>query len=89
MSGTNSLIEALKWAADHGTTFEVIEQDGAFAIRANLGRVSAEYVIDLAEPAGLTGAIWAAISSVEAGTEYHRVHGFAPGLDSGTKPYGA
>lgn len=81
MSGVENLQDALKWAAEHGTTFEIISQNGHYAVRANRGRVSAEYVIDLGSPSGLTGAVWAAISSVEAGTEYHRVHGYTPGLN--------
>lgn len=80
--------DALEWASDNEVVIEIVREKGTYGVRASRGRISANYLIDMAEPDGFRGAVWAAITSVQTGTEFHSVHGFTPGLNTAESPNG-
>jgi hypothetical protein len=66
--------ETLRWCADEGVAFKIVNKDGTPTIEARLGQVFATYP---AKPS-LTNAVWAALHSVYHGTEFHREYGLYP-----------
>ena len=75
------LAEDLQWAVENEVVIKIIKDGSVFLVHAYRGRISAQYAVDLDDSTSLAGALWAAIHSLKDGTEYHRLHGFTPGLD--------
>ena len=75
------LQQDLQWAVENEVVIKILKQGQNFIAHASRGRISAQYVIDMGDPTGFTGAVWASIHAVRDGTEFHRVHGFTPGLN--------
>jgi len=75
------LQQDLQWAVENEVVIKILKQGQNFIAHASRGRISAQYVINLGDTTGFAGAVWASIHAVRDGTEFHRVHGFTPGLN--------
>jgi len=72
--------EMVEWARTNELVFKIVREEDFIVVHAELGRISADYQFDPNSTSEFGGAAWAAMCAVRAGSEFHAIHGFTPGL---------
>lgn len=77
-----NLVSVLNWCALHETTFQITIKNGILHIRAGGDTLWSEWPIREGTVESVVAAMYAALYSVQAGTEFHEEYGFMPDSDA-------